>query len=315
MTIAYRGNTRNCLTIVVLLLVAGCDVSVSNIRPIGSVPARTTQAHEDLDSALWMQTSAEYAVITAMIYELAWQHVEMALRDERFAAWPPQTFTRTPTSPDLSSTKNGQPRPPAVILDVDETVLDNSAFQVQQILDHGEYDKNAWHAFCQRAESLAVPGARQFVTRCRNAGVEVFFVTNRDVEEKQATCQNLSKLDILAETDEQHLMCKGELSEWTSDKESRRQAIAASYRVLALLGDDLNDFVSVGFQPTAGARKQLAIEYGPMWGQGWFMLPNANYGGWERAIYDWNDALPRPQKLRKKLESLRRPLSSRAAIE
>lgn len=301
-----RDTSLGCLLIALFSALSGCDVPVTNIRPVGKLPLRPALTHEDLDATLWMQTSAEYAVITQQIYESAWRHVDSVLRDKHYAAWPTQPSVFSP-GPQGTQSPSGDdsPRPPAVILDVDETVLDNSAYQAQRIREGGEFDADQWHAFCQRAESTAVPGAIAFIHRCWAAEIDVFFVTNRDVKERQATCDNLRKLNILRDTDQQHVMCKGERAGWTSDKESRRKHLAESHRVLAMVGDDLNDFVSVGYRASPDERKRLAMDYASMWGTGWFMLPNADYGGWERALFEWNDAMPRSQKLRRKFEALR----------
>ncbi len=293
----------NLFFVCLLAWMTGCDVPVTNIRPVGTAAAATANrsAHEDLDAALWMQTSAEYAAIAEMVYDSAGQHVERVLRQSSWSALPSQ---RDPGS------ANGKPRPAAVILDVDETVLDNSAFQVQLIQQGGEYNKTSWLAFCDQSESTAIPGAKRFIDRCRAADVSVYFVTNRDATSKSSTCRNLTALELLPEGDEQHVLCKGEQPDWTSDKESRRRFITETHRILALLGDDLNDFVFVGTKPTASERLQLSVEHNQMWGHGWFMLPNANYGGWERALYEWNDGLPRSEKLRHKRKNLRGPISN-----
>jgi 5'-nucleotidase (lipoprotein e(P4) family) len=269
-----------------------------------SEPSRLVQAssaepvpkpHEDLDATLWMRTSAEYRVITKAIYRMAAERLEEALADPTWSAIP---GIRTDPITEL---------PPAVIVDVDETVLDNSGYQVQLIQNGGEYVKNEWQDFVALEASTAIPGAEEFLDACRAAGVKVFFVTNREASMENHTRANLTALDLLSartDADEDTVLCKSERDEWKSDKTTRRAHVAQSYRVLLLIGDDLNDFLSVGDKPTSGDRKTLASQHDEYWGRKWIPLPNANYGGWERALYYFQDALPHETKLRKKREAL-----------
>jgi acid phosphatase len=251
--------------------------------------------HEDLDATLWMQTSAEYGAITKVIYRAASDRLQEALADPNWSA-----------IPGVESDPDGA-LPPAVILDVDETALDNSGYQVQLIQNGHEYSQHEWHQFVTTEASTAIPGAKEFVDACRAAGVKVFFVTNRDTSVENHTRANLESLGLLAPADkneEDTLLCKNERPEWTINKATRRAHVAQSYRVLLLLGDDLNDFVWVGYKPTSADRRALATQHDEAWGRQWFPLPNANYGGWERSLYYFQDALPHETKLRKKHEAL-----------
>jgi len=150
--------------------------------------------------------------------------------------------------------------PPAVVLDVDETVLDNSRYQVGLIESGGEYSREGWKAYVESQVATPIPGAVDFVKACRTAGVTVIYVTNREHEVESATRENLIKHGLMEEGDPDLIFTKYEKEEWTSDKKSRRQELAQKYRILLLLGDDLNDFMrglaSVGSSfptPTTGA--------------------------------------------------------------
>ncbi|MDH3717150.1 MAG: 5'-nucleotidase [Planctomycetota bacterium] len=250
-------------------------------------------AHEDLDATLWMQTSAEYHALAQQAYRLAQDNLAAALQDETWSADIDQQQLLTQPS-------TAQPLPPAVILDVDETVLDNSPFQARLIRQNAGYDVEAWHRWVEEAQATAVPGARAFIDFARAAGVTVFFVTNRESMVERATRRNLEQLELVHPDSDDTILSKHERDGWGTNKTTRRAFIARRYRVLLSIGDDLNDFVWVGFKPTAAARRQLAHEYRHMWGHKWIMLPNADYGGWERALFDWDDAAPASQKLEKK---------------
>lgn len=250
-------------------------------------------AHEDLDATLWMQTSAEYHALAQQAYRLAQDNLATALQDQNWSADIDQQHR-------LAERTTDQPLPPAVILDVDETVLDNSPFQARLIRQNAGYDVEAWHRWVEEAQATAVPGAREFIDSARAGGVTVFFVTNRESKMERATRRNLEQLELVHSDSDDTILSKNERDGWGTNKTTRRAFIARRYRVLLLIGDDLNDFVWVGFQPTAAARRQLAHEYRHMWGHKWIMLPNADYGGWERALFDWDDAAPASQKLEKK---------------
>ena len=100
------------------------------------------------------------------------------------------------------------------------------------------------------------------------------------------------------------ILSKHERDGWSSDKSTRREYVAGRHRILLLVGDDLNDFVSVGFKPTAEDRRALAQEHADLWGTKWILLPNADYGGWERSLYDWEDSATDAIKLQRKHQAL-----------
>jgi len=134
-------------------------------------------AHNDLHALLFQATGAEYAVLCMQTYQLA-RHALL----NRLAA---KTF-----------------RQPAVIFDLDETVLDNSAYQAWLIKEGRNFDeKTTWRAWCQAGESEAVPGAVEFVRFVEAAGVKPIFITSREEVTRQATAKNLTRLSVLAPED------------------------------------------------------------------------------------------------------------------
>jgi acid phosphatase len=107
-------------------------------------------------------------------------------------------------------------------------------------------------------------------------------VTNRDTAEETGVRHNLDKLGFPVITDGDNVLLRGEKPEWTSDKSSRRAFVAASYRILLLLGDDLNDFTNAR-EKTQAERDAIVAERKDWWGSRWIMIPNPMYGSWERA--------------------------------
>jgi acid phosphatase len=272
-----------------------CVSILSGCGPGNSQP----RTHEDLDAAVWMRTSAEYSVLTTETFTQARDAVDVALRDPAWSALPAQAEKLLASVADPSGAL-----PPAVIVDVDETVLDNSAYQVTQIQNSAEHNLEAWDRWVSQSAAPAVPGAAEFVQHCKDAGVNVFFVTNRDAGQEQFTRKNLEDLRLISPDVVDNILSKNERTSWTVDKSTRRDYVAGRYRVLVMVGDDLNDFVWTGDKPTPEKRKEAAQQNPGMWGKKWFMLPNANYGGWERAVYNFDDTLPRDDKIKLKMESL-----------
>lgn len=238
--------------------------------------AQDPVALEQLQSTLWMQTSPEYRASTEQVYRLATERIanpgqgSAALEQ---AGTPPEQLARMPT---------------AVILDLDETVLDNTVYQARLIRDHATYDNKSWGEWVIAGQAEAVPGAREFIAAARQLGHTVFYVTNRDCSTpaatatdpcpaKTATMRNLVALGIDARPDPERLLLRGEKPEWAS-KTQRRAFVAANYRIIAMLGDDLGDFVDV--RAFAGDRERMDWRFGVHW----FVLPNPIYGSWTNAF-------------------------------
>ena len=231
-----------------------------------AIPLRDT--HEDLNSVLWVQTSGEFWALTSTTYNNAQVLLEQAKSQKSWSA----ALEQRPGYENL---------PEAVILDLDETVLDNSPAQGQSVLDRTGYLQDRWEVWVHTMAAAALPGAQSFIAGAEKNGVKAFFITNRSLSEQEDTLKNLAALGIAASDDT--VLCVGE-NGWTSDKTARRAEIAKSYRVLLLVGDDMNDFVSTA-KLTPPQRLALAKTHADRWGKSWILLPNTMYGSWERALY------------------------------
>ncbi len=227
-------------------------------------------AHKALQGTLWMQTSAEYRATTTTIYHAAMDKLALALRDPEWTAASEQTG-------------NFGDLPPAVILDVDETVLDNSPYAARNIRDDEGFDLDTWNKWCKDAVAEPIAGAIEFTNFAAQNGVAVFYVTNREHKVEGATLRNLQEKGFPLLLGADSLLTKGEKPEWDSMKVARRQHVAANYRVLFLFGDDFNDFAPVR-NMSKDERFKLAKESSAKWGTRWFLLPNPTYGSWERPL-------------------------------
>ena len=272
-----RHQYRRVASVVlgVVLSIWGCASTggvPASVAPTASTPARGVtnlrDAHELLNGVLWVQTAGEFWAQTSTTYNGAQVALEQAMSQKSWTA-------------ALEQAAGYENLPPAVILDVDETVLDNSPAQAQMVLERTTFQQEMWAAWVDKMAAAAIPGAQPFLALAEKRGVKVFFITNRAAAEQGATLKNLAALGIAASDDT--VLCPGE-NEWTSDKTARRAMVAKSYRVLLLVGDDMNDFVSTATL-TPAERVALAKTHADRWGKSWIMLPNPQYGSWERAVY------------------------------
>ncbi len=239
--------------------------------------AEDWDGRETLNATLWMQTAPEYRALAQQVYRLA---------TERISAPPPGSAALEQSQAPAALAR----LPTAVILDLDETVLDNTVYQARLLRDRANYSTASWSSWVAAGEAEAIPGAREFVASARRLGHTVFYISNRDCTQpaptptdrcpaKTATMRNLVALGIDPAPDPAHMLLRGERPEWNaSNKTSRRAFIAADYRVVALVGDDLGDFTDP--QSFAGDRARLDARFGA----GWFLLPNPIYGSWTNAF-------------------------------
>ena len=223
-------------------------------------------------SVLYAQSSAEYEASNIQTYVNAKSALDRALNDLSWTA-------------AIEQKKNFENKPPAIILDIDETVLNNIPFQARSIINGQSYPIG-WLEWMLEESSDAVAGVSEFLEYAQSKGVKIFYVTNRIAVAEDATRNNIKKLGLPLDSDRDVLLMKDENS-WTSDKVSRRELIAKDYRILLLVGDQLGDFLPIDETTLElDSRKNLADTYKHMWGSKWFMITNPMYGRWEASIYN-----------------------------
>jgi len=184
-------------------------------------------------------------------------------------------------------------KPFAAVFDVDETLLLNLGFEYHDARHSGPYDPSAWERFERTgaASVAAVPGAVAMVDALRGMGVNVIFNTNRAAANAQPTAEALRLAGLGTAVHGETLFLKGDDASG-SGKDGRRETIAARYCVIAMGGDQLGDFSDLFMaERSVPARRALAGETAaPMWGRGWFLLPNPVYGAALRG--DFDDVFP-----------------------
>ena len=253
-------------------------------RPAIAAPARSTQGLGDPapDPMRWTYGSGEAAAASIQ----AWR----AMADYAIAkasAKPANSIPMgLPDAPGGVGTASCAAKKPAVVLDVDETVILNRGYEYWQARGNAfksaEFD--AWAD--DGAPFVApVPGAVTGIKRLRAAGIAVIYNTNRLAKSAAGTIRALEAAGVGSAVHGQDLFLLGD-DALAGNKDGRRKTISERFCVIAMGGDNLGDFAntlneagqSVQQRRERAARGGLAA----LWGNGWFLIPNAAYGAWQK---------------------------------
>lgn len=254
-------------------------------------------ADDNLNAVLWIQRSAEYAAVTRSLFRAAADHLDAALAEKNWDA----------LVPDERAEGGFDKLPPAVVLDIDETVLDNSPYQARLVLDGAEFADASWDLWVAEKKAKPVPGMVEFAKAAEARGVTLIYISNRAVHLQEATLANLRAEGLPVKDDSvflgMGLEVEGCEQAKESDKLCRRQLAGRSYRVLMQFGDQLGDFARIP-ENTVEGRAALSEEYRDWFGERWWMLPNPTYGSWEPAVFgnDWSQ--PREARRQAKRQAL-----------
>jgi len=173
-----------------------------------------------------------------------------------------------------------QGKKPAVVLDIDETVLNNSPFEAKAIQTGINYTSETWKEWTDLAKAEALPGALDFINFAKQQGVEVFYISNRKSSELTTTIKNLSDKGF-PNADSSFILLRTE----TSDKTARRDQVSQNYEIILLVGDNLTDFSEVFAKRGDDMGFAVVDKYKEDFGIKFIVLPNPMYGEWESAIY------------------------------
>ncbi len=221
--------------------------------------AATTDPASLLHSVAWVQTAAEREAVCSQVFVGATEAMRTFTVEQKVRA-----------------------RPYAVVVDIDETMLDNSAYQASLVRDGAGFSEPGWQRWCEQEQATAIPGAVDFAVACRARGVTVFYITNRWREVHEATRRNLQACGFpLDAGDGTSTLLMREPGTSTS-KQARRDRVAADYDVVLLVGDDLGDFLEPA--PSPVERRAQVRAHAADWGRRWFLVPNPMYGSWQRAL-------------------------------
>ncbi|MFC6840939.1 5'-nucleotidase, lipoprotein e(P4) family [Xanthomonas theicola] len=264
--------------------------------PAATAAANAPVAGDDnLNAVLWMQRSAEYQAVAEQTYRGAADRLDAALKAPNWDALVPEERGNAATG-----------LKPAVVMDVDETVLDNSPYQARLIRNGKEYDELSWDQWVAEKKAKPIPGVVDFAKAATAKGVTVLYVSNRAAHLTDATPANLRSAGLPV-ADNSVLLGLGTVVEGCeqngSEKNCRRKLVGRQYRVLMQFGDQLGDFVQV-LANTPDGRAQLLQQYHDWFGERWWMLPNPSYGSWEPVLFDNDFAQPRAARRQAKRDAL-----------
>ena len=254
---------------------------------------QTPPANDQLDAVLWTQTSIEHELIYRQLFANATRQLDVALADP--------TWDALPFPP-----RNLAGLPPAVVVDIDETLLDNVPLNARDIIHNQVYSYDRWNTWVDQAKAQALPGAVAFLQAAQQKGIKVYYLTNREHSQVAATVANLRLRGFPVDSDEQVLAAStptGHCESAGYGKNCRRQWVASHARVLLMAGDSLGDFVQAEHNTLADQRKAVA-PYLNWLGQRWFLLPNPSYGNWYSAPYGDDEKLPFERKRQLKQQAL-----------
>ena len=293
---------RLTASVAALALLAGCSAQ-HTARPSASAPvaqaseaAKPATADDNLNAVAWTQTAIEHDLIYLQTYRDAQARLLPALKDKSWDAL---------TKEDRAAPAKGLK--PAVVLDIDETVLDNSPYQARLVRSGGEFNEADWAAWCKEQRARALPGVVEFTQFAARHGIAVLYVSNRAKDLDEATLGNLRKAGLPVSGPEAFLglgTFVQDCEQVGTEKGCRRQQISRKYRVLMQFGDQIGDFATVLANNAEGRGKVMA-PYMAWIGTRWFVLPNPTYGSWEPALFNNNWAAPREERHRLKVNALR----------
>ena len=239
---------------------------------LSCIAARAQDASDLLLATLWTQRSVEYKANALTVFALARIRLDEALVDRSWTAAPAE------------QTGDYQTLPSAIILDIDETLLDNSKYQVWMMKSDQTFSIKTWNEFCAAQISTAVPGALEFVKYADSKGVKIFYITNRAAETEKDTRENMQKLGFPLGGNVDTFLMQNEKPGWGSAKSTRRAEVTKDYRVLLNIGDNFGDFDDRYRSSEADRLKAYEADMA-YWGKQWLMIANPTYGSFDTAPY------------------------------
>lgn len=218
-------------------------------------------------ASLYQQRAAEYKALCFQAYNIAKLRLDEAI-------------------------KHRGKKPLAVVTDIDETLLDNSPYDAERAINNLEFDLKAWKQWTAKGICDTVAGAPAFFKYAASKGVAVFYITNRDEDERTGTTKNLKRYN-LPYADDKHIILKHD----SSSKESRRLQISKTYNIALLCGDNLPDFDALyDNKPTEARRNATTEKLKKQFGSKYIIIPNSSYGDFENALFKFNYNLTSAQK-------------------
>ncbi len=249
---------------VFLIFLSSCKTTAPNIEDTTAKvsPYYNLENNGKLYASFYQQRAAEYEALCIQAYNIAKTRLDQALLEK-------------------------SDKPYAIISDIDETLLDNSYYAVQQVKSGKTYTQKTWEEWTAKGIATPLTGSQEFYNYVAGKGVQVFYITNRMSEEREGTLKNLRKYNFPVQG-EDHLILRTK----EGSKENRRKEIEKNYNIILLLGDNLADFSSDFDKKTETERSAAVKSDAEEFGKKFIILPNFSYGDWESSFYQYKYDYP-----------------------
>ena len=271
----YRNRLHLSYILLFIVILTGC--------------AQQQGGNPSLYSTLWALTSAEYEASTSTVYKSAKLQLAQVKADTTWTAALEQ-------KQDLSDPTISSSLLPAVVLDIDETVLSNAPYFARLMSEDEQIARGSFDNWVAEARATALSGVIEYIKEAKRQGIAVIYLTNRACRkrtdnddpcpQRTDTIANLENAGLPPLGSDDLVLLRNQQTGWTGEKSIRRSFICEKYRILQIFGDNLGDFApklgTSGMTPDQ--RKEEIKQYQDKWGSKWFMLPNPIYGAWLNAL-------------------------------
>lgn len=238
---------------IALLFVIGLASCVTSQKTALITKGVPDLSKENVQGVLWQQNAGEYRALCYQAYNVARLRLEQILQSRPAGA-----------------------KPLAIVSDVDETLVDNSAYAVHLIRNQLENTAENWMKWTEKRKATALPGALEFLNWVNSKGIKIFYITNRHSKEKDATMDNLRNLGFPQVTDNQVLVMTN-----SSSKETRRQSVVdQGYEIALLMGDNLGDLYESAAADIPSRNTKVDAQKNSF-GDRFIVFPNPVYGAWQ----------------------------------
>lgn len=247
-----------------------------SLASCGSLQERQNKNEYMTLATLWVQNAAEYRALCHQAFNTASRELK------RY------------------STKEISERKMAIVLDLDETVLDNSPYQAMLIHTGENYSEETWTEWIKLKRAQAVPGVRSFLQFAERQGFELFFISNRAVRHFEDTYQNMIELGLPVKRQNMFLRTS------QFGKDQRRLPLLEKHQIVMMVGDVMTDFSDDYENKSTNERHILTDRDSAQFGTRYIILPNPMYGEWERALYGHDLRLDSRERAARRLRALYR---------
>jgi len=243
-----------------LMLLAACKIQVATqVAPQAHASvSRPIDVDGKLYAAVYQQRAAEYKALCQQAFNVAADRLDAIVKEKHA-------------------------KPLAIVSDIDETLLDNSPYAVEMARAGKTYDAKSWLEWTSKAAAEPLAGSVAFCKYAQKKGVEMYYITNRSVQDKPGTLANMQAAGFPF-ADDAHIVIR----ENAASKEPRRQKLSETHEIVLLMGDNLADFSAAFDKKDEVSRLGATLDNAAQFGRKFIVLPNPVYGDWEAAILSGN---------------------------